>query len=274
MKAWCNGELIDSDSPAVSVLDHGLTVGDGVFETMKAMSGKPFALTRHIKRLQRSARGLGIREPHAGVVADAVSAAVAANRTEDLAYARIRVTYTSGPGPLGSERGAGPETLVVTVQLGQPWPETTEVIVSPWPRNERSPLAGLKTTSYAENAVALTWAKDRGFSEALLINLAGDLCEGTGSNVFVVVDGQLFTPSLESGCLDGITRQLLVEWSRARETTLPADVLQTAQEVFITSSTRDVHPVVAVGDRRLEVGPVTTQMRALFAERSTADLDP
>jgi len=160
------------------------------------------------------------------------------------------------------------------VQSGHPWPDTTEVAVAPWPRNERSPLAGLKTTSYAENAIALAWAKDRGFSEALLINLVGDLCEGTGSNVFVVIDGEVSTPSLDSGCLDGITRRLLIEWSGAREQTLPADVLATAQEVFITSSTRDVHPVVAVGDRRLPAGPVTAQLRALFAERSAADLDP
>lgn len=274
MKAWCNGQLIDSAAAAVSVLDHGLTVGDGVFETMKVAAGQPFALSRHIRRLQRSARGLGIPEPHGDTVRSAVMQVLAANHDVDVTHARVRVTYTSGPGPLGSDRGPGPETLVVTVQPGSPWPDTTTVAVAPWPRNERSPLAGLKTTSYAENAIALAWAKSRGFSEALLVNLAGDLCEGTGSNVFVVVAGRVLTPGLDSGCLDGITRRLLIEWSDAREERLPASVLQSAEEVFITSSTRDVHPVVAVGERTLPVGPMTTRLRDVFAERCAADLDP
>ena len=144
----------------------------------------------------------------------------------------------------------------------------------PWPRNELSPLAGLKTTSYAENAVALAWAKERGHSEAVLGNLAGDLCEGTGSNIFVVIDGEVLTPTLESGCLAGITRQLVIDWGDVTERDLPLQILETADEVFLTSSTRDVHPVVAVGERQLPSGPVTARLRELFAVRSAADVDP
>ncbi len=105
-------------------------------------------------------------------------------------------------------------------------------------------------------------------------NLAGDLCEGTGSNVFVVIDDEIITPTLESGCLNGITRQLVLEWTGAAEKDLPVQILDTADEVFITSSTRDVHPVVAVGDRTLAAGPVTQRVSAVFAERSAADIDP
>jgi branched-chain amino acid aminotransferase len=274
MKAWCNGAIVAADSPQISILDHGFTVGDGVFETLKAIKGHPFALSRHLARLQRSAAGLGLPVPDPGVVREAVHAALAANNPADTHEARIRITYTSGPGVLGSDRGPGPVTLSVAVQPGGPWPPTTTVAVAPWPRNERSPLVGLKTTSYGENAVALAWAKAAGHSEALLANLAGDLCEGTGSNVFVGVGGRLLTPPLSAGCLAGTVRGLVLEWCGAAEERLPLTVLAEADEVFITSSTREVHPVVAIGERNLAVGPLTRSARATFAERAAAGLDP
>lgn len=275
MKAWFNGEIVDAELPAVSLFDHGLTVGDGVFETMRTTADREaFALTRHIERLRRSAAGLGLTPPDPDDVALAVRSALGANPHADLSHGRVRVTVTSGPGPLGSDRGPGPHTLIVTVQSGGPWPPTAAIGVPPWARNERSPLAGLKTTSYAENAVLMAWAKERGFSEAVVGNLAGDLCEGTGSNVFVVIEGQTFTPSLDSGCLNGITRQLVLEWTDAQERDLPLQILETADEVFLTSSTRDVHPVDRVDSRTLPVGPVTTRIQAAFAERSHEDPDP
>lgn len=271
MNMWCNGALLPVDAPAVSVLDHGFTVGDGVFETLTVDAGRPYALTRHITRLRRSAQGLGLEPPDAQQVADAVAAVLAAN---EVGPARLRITYTSGPGALGSDRGPGPATLAVVVQPSTPWPPTTTVALAPWPRNERSPLAGLKTTSYGENAVALAWAKRRGHSEALLANLAGELCEGTGSNVFVVVDGEVLTPPLSSGCLAGVTRELVLQWWDATERSLPAEILDTADEVFITSSTRGVHPVVAVGERELPAGPVTAAVRERFRAAMAANPDP
>lgn len=274
MKAWCNGEIVTADSGRISILDHGFTVGDGVFETLKAVKGHPFALSRHLARLQRSAAGLGLPIPDVHVVRDAVQAALAANTPADTHSARIRITYTSGPGALGSDRGPGPVTLAVALQPGGSWPPTTTVAVAPWPRNERSPLVGLKTTSYAENAVALAWAKAAGHSEALLGNLAGDLCEGTGSNVFVGIGGRLLTPALTSGCLAGTVRGLVLEWCGAEEERTALQALDDADEVFITSSTREIHPVVAIGDRPLEVGPLTRAAQATFAERAAADLDP
>lgn len=274
MHAWVNGSLVPDTSPTLSVLDHGFTVGDGVFETLKTVAGRPFALTRHLQRLARSAAGLGLPEPDLDQVARAVHQTIAGNDAADVASARLRITYSSGPGPLGSDRAGGPGTLAVVIRPAAPWPATTTVALAPWPRNERSPLSGLKTTSYAENAVTLAWAKQRGHSEALLANLAGNLCEGTGSNVFVVVAGELLTPSLASGCLAGITRALVLEWAGARETDIPVEVLEHAEEVFITSSTRDVHPVVAIGERAVAVGPVTTAARAAFAAAAANQIDP
>ena len=120
----------------------------------------------------------------------------------------------------------------------------------PWPRNERGALAGLKTTSYAENVVALAEAKRRGATEAVFANLAGHLCEGTGSNVFYVVDGELRTPTLASGCLAGVTRGLVLEWFGGREVDEPIEVLAEASEIFLASTTRDVQGVDAVGRPR------------------------
>ena len=108
-----------------------------------------------------------------------------------LPLGRVRITYTGGPAPLGSGRGDAPPTLIVVADTMRPWPESTAVATVEWPRNERGALAGLKTTSYAENVVALADAQARGASEAIFANLAGHLCEGTGSNVFYVVDGEL-----------------------------------------------------------------------------------
>ena len=104
-----------------------------------------------------------------------------------------------------------PSLIVSTSPLAE-WPAVADVAVVPWVRNERSATAGLKTTSYAENVVALRYAHERNASEAILANTVGELCEGTGSNVFVGVGGKLVTPPLESGCLAGITRELVIEW--------------------------------------------------------------
>jgi branched-chain amino acid aminotransferase len=150
------------------------------------------------------------------------------------------------------------------------------VITVPWTRNERGALTGLKTTSYAENVVALARAHEHGASEALFGNTAGRLCEGTGSNVFVVLDGEIHTPPLASGCLAGITRALTIEWTGAKETDLPMDVLARADEIFLTSTLRDVQAVHRVDDRELHgvPGPVTAKAMRIFDERSGHDLDP
>lgn len=272
MWSWINGRVGPVADSAVNVTDHGLTVGDGVFETLKTQAGVPFALTRHLRRLNRSAAGLGLAPPDEQLVRGAVAELM---ELEPFALGVLRITYTSGPGPLGSDRGTHGTTLACVSMPGKPWPATTQVATSAWPRNERSPLVGLKTISYAENAVALGQARAAGFSEAILGNLAGSLCEGTGSNVFVVVDGRVITPPLSDGCLAGITRELVVQWCDVQESTLPLSALHTADEVFITSSTRDVHPVDRVDERVLVApGPVTRQIAERFRQLSSADPDP
>ncbi|KQX89737.1 MULTISPECIES: aminotransferase class IV [Streptomyces] len=273
MRIWVNGRLREADDARVSVLDHGLTVGDGVFETVKVSGGRPFALTRHLDRLTRSARGLGLPDPDLDEVRRASAAVIEAN---PMPLGRLRMTYTGGLSPLGSDRGDAGPSLVVAQSAAERRPDSTAVITVPWTRNERSALAGLKTTSYAENVVALARAHEHGASEALFPNTVGQLCEGTGSNVFVVLDGRIHTPPVTSGCLAGITRALAVEWTGAQETDLPLDVLDRAEEIFLTSTLRDVQAVHRVDGRNLPgaPGPVTAKAMRVFDERAGDDVDP
>ena len=273
MKIWLDGGLRDIEAAGVSVLDHGLTVGDGVFETVKAVHGNPFALTRHLDRLTASAHGLGLPDPDLDEVRRACAAVLDAN---PAALGRLRITYTGGHGPLGSDRGDHGTTLVVALGATGRRPDSTAVVTVPWVRNERGAVTGLKTTSYAENVVALARAHRHGASEALFGNTVGRLCEGTGSNVFVVLDGEIHTPPLASGCLAGITRALALEWTGAKETDLPLDVLERADEVFLTSTLRDIQAVHRVDGRELPgaPGPVTAKAMRIFDERAGQDLDP
>jgi branched-chain amino acid aminotransferase len=279
VRVWVNGRL-RGDEPSLSALDHGLTVGDGAFETLKIVDGEPFAMTRHAQRLDRSLMGLGLPAADQDRIADGVAAVLGGG--EPISFGRLRYTVTAGVGPLGSDRTATDAsglTYVVTAGEQARPPESGAVVVVPWTRNERSATAGLKTTSYADNVIALAYAKQRGGSEAIFGNTRGELCEGTGSNVFVVLDGTIVTPAADSGALEGITRALAIEWCRedgltVEERALPLEILGTADEVFITSSTRDVLAIHAVDDREVPVGAVTARAVKIFAERSAEDRDP
>ena len=269
---WVNGGIVAAGAAAVSPVDHAVIVGDGVFETLKVVNGTPFALTRHLGRLKRSASGLGLPEPDDALV----RTAVAETLTADPEAGRLRITWSSGPGPLGSDRGGGPGTLLVASSPGTVWPETVQVQLCEWTRNERGALTGLKTTSYAENVRALEAAHRRGASEALLANTQGRLCEGTGTNVFLVVDGVLVTPPLSSGCLAGITRELVLELTEVVERDVDPGELAVASEAFLTSSTREVGAISAVDDTVLPEapGPVTAGLVAAFAALVATSPDP
>jgi branched-chain amino acid aminotransferase len=273
MQAWMNGSMLSvAGAAALSVVDHGFTVGDGVFEAIKVVDGVPFALTRHLDRLGRSARALGLPAVDHQEVRSGIKAVLAA---EPMPLGRVRVTYTAGPAPLGSGRGGGTPTLVVVAAPMGVWPATTAILTVPWSRNERGALAGLKTTSYAENVVALAAATEQGATEAIFANTVGDLCEGTGSNIFYVVGGELRTPTLASGCLAGVTRALVLEWCDVREVDEPISVAEAADEVFLASTTRDVQGVHRWNDRELPApGPITQQVADTWMRKAGDSLDP
>jgi len=266
--------LHERDDAVVSAFDHGMTVGDGVFETLKVVEGVPLALNRHLDRLARSCAVLGLQQPDAEGIRAAIGDVIA-SELEAARLGRLRVTCTGGVGPLASDRTPGAGTTIVAINPMQPWPAATSAVVVPWVRNERSAVVGAKTTSYAENVVALAWAHERGFSEGLFLNSIERVCEGTGTNVFAVLDGQVRTPPLTSGCLAGITRELLLEWNMAVEADLTLEDLENADEVFVTSSTRDVHPVTRLGDREWsEPGAIAREVSAQFVRRIVQDIDP
>jgi branched-chain amino acid aminotransferase len=279
---WINNELVPIVDAKVSVLDHGFTVADGVFETLLVTDGKVFALDRHLTRLARSASGLGIAMPDVAAITNGVSQVLTTNPKVD--FGRLRITITSGSGPLGSDRTATAPTLVISLAEQAAWPATTKVLLVPWSRNER-----LKTTSYAENVYALDAAKAQGFSEAIFCDTSGRLCEGTGSNIFLVKDDQIFTPSEASGLLRGITRDLVIEWATESgfvivERDVDPMELWDADEVFITSSTRDIHPVAELAkldkagnvvDRRTLVpGLVTEKLGNIFMTQRVERFNP
>jgi branched-chain amino acid aminotransferase len=278
VRVWVDGRLHDPREAALAAVDHGVTVGDGAFETAKIVDGKAFALTRHARRLDRSLAGLGLPAARHDLLAAGIEAVLSAK--ERIAFGRLRYTVTAGPAPLGSDRETTPVLTHIVSAVDQPRPPRSVAVATvPWTRNERSATVGLKTTSYADNVVALAYAKARGAQEAVFGNTRDELCEGTGSNVFVVLDGVVVSPPVGSGLLEGITRDLVLQWCRddgmrVEERPLPLGVLRTADEVFITSSTRDVMPVHAVDGRSMHPGTVTARAAKVFAERSTEDLDP
>ena len=277
---WHNGRLVPAADVRISPFDQGLTIGLGAFETLVAFEGAPFAFSRHWNRLAHSCAGLGLPLPDRDGVAAALRAVAMANGHPN---GRLRITVTPGPGPLGSDRAADPHPTCLIASAPRPvWPATARVITLDWPRNERSPLAGLKSTSYAENSLALARARGRHADEAIFANTRGDLCEGTGSNVFLVDAGGLVTPPLADGCLAGVTRALVIEHARAlglpvREQSVPLTALAGASEAFLTSTTRDLQPIAAVDAHPLPTapGPVTTRLLAAWREmKERGAMDP
>lgn len=295
VRVWVNGKRVDGE-PAIAALDHGLTVGDGVFETAKVIDNQVFALTRHHDRMDRSLRGLGLASLDRGWVEEGFAAVLDG---EPIEHGRLRYTVTAGTGPLGSDRFDGDMTYIVSAGPVPTAPSSTAVAVVPWVRNERAATVGLKTTSYAENVVALAAAQAQGATEAIFANTAGVLCEGTGSNIFLVVDGVVLTPSLGCGPLAGITRALTIEWLteaglQVTEDEIPLSLLAEADEAWITSSVRDIQPVnairvvsgvetlaghvdgAAIAERTFSDAPgrVTAQAQEIFAQGRAANFNP
>jgi branched-chain amino acid aminotransferase len=269
---WLNGRLLRGpERGTVDVIDHGLVVGDGVFEALKIVPAGPFAVRRHLDRLSRSAAAMGLPAPDHDQIRAAIDAVV---EGRDYDHGKLRITYTAGVGPLGSQAAYGSPTLVVIAEPMRLPPATTAIVTAPWTRNERGALAGVKSTSYAENVRALAYAVDRGAGEAIFPNTVGHLCEGTGTNVFCVFGDRVVTPPLSAGPLAGITRELLLEWCDVEQADLTLDQARAAGEVFITSSLRDLQRVVRWDDRAYADHRVTERLAATFAERSGADLDP
>jgi branched-chain amino acid aminotransferase len=264
VKIWLNGALAEEGEACIRPADHGFLVGDGVFETLRWYDGRPFALDRHLSRLEEGCRTMRIVMPAHAELDRAAHAVMEANGLTD---ARMRISVTSGPGPPGLVRGDGPPTVLAVALPLSPWPPTASAVTSSLRRDERSPLVAVKTVSLAESVMALAEARAAGADEALVLNSRGDLCEASTANVFLVHDGIAATPPPEAGCLAGITREHVLQLG-AVERSLSAGDVVTAEEAFLTSSTREVQPLVAVDGRPVgdgKPGPVTTRLAQAYS---------
>ena len=260
---WIGGEVLDAQLATVAATDHGLLLGDGCFETIAVHDRRPRMLGRHLRRLDTALRRLAISgTPSEDELRGAIDALIDARGTDE---ARIRVTITAGPGESPRHRGPSPLCIVSIGALAAP-PASARLTLTHWVRNERSPLMGIKSTSWSENAIILRQATGAGYDNALLADSTGRLSECTTASIFLVIDGAVLTPPLDTGCLPGISREVLLEAGATTEADLrPAD-LDRADEVFITSAVSGVVPVSAVDHRVFPVdGPLTRTAAAVVA---------
>ncbi len=235
---WLNGNWEASIAIGTT---HEVLTGQGVFETILVRDQVPEFLNLHLARLDNSCNILGLRSPEVNVIHAGIEQLIAIHQTK---LGRLRITFFGG---------VFKPILLASIVDVDPWPMSARVIISPWTRNEKSSITGAKTVSYAENAVALKWAKDRGYAETLLFNNAGHLAEAATSNIVIVVDDKVLTPALSSGCLPGITRAVLLELGVVNEADIDADLLDRASSAALLSSTRGVQTIAVLGERELDV---------------------
>jgi branched-chain amino acid aminotransferase len=256
-----NGRLRPADEALVDAHDGLVTCGRGIFETIAAYRGNPFRAAGHLERLRRGAAVLGLAVPDEVTLLAAMHTAIEANGLLDAAKARLRLTLSS------PENGSASWWIEATPP--PPHPATARVITGPFFRNERSPLAGLKTINYGDNVVALRLAREAGADEALFANTRDELCEGTWSNIFVQIDGTWRTPPLSSGCLPGITRRAVIGLFEEHglpliETTLSYAELDRVESAFLTSSLREIQPVAEIDGRELENAAETIVLQSAY----------
>ena len=275
---WLNGRMVEPGGPHLRADDHGVIVGDGVFETLlvvrRGQGAAAFAVRRHLERLRRSARVLRFECPYGD---DELRAAVSQCLHAAPEAGIVRITATSGGGPLGSGRsGARGSAIVIAGNRPPDYPPGTAVATMPFTRNERGAMAGVKTTSYAENVLALDMAREQGASEAIFADTRGRVSEGTGSNIFWSDGERLHTPPLDTGCLAGVTRELIMERVDVVETHLSVEDLRLVPEAFLASSTRSVQSISRIDDSDLPVvdGDLTAAAASAMAELMANDIDP
>jgi branched-chain amino acid aminotransferase len=278
--ASIDGAVVPGEAARVSVFDNGFTFGDSVYETLRTYGGRPFALDRHLRRLRRSASRIAVDVPLGDDVLRGRLDALLAAAANPESYVRLIVTRGVGDVSYRFDRIHGPTVVMIAKPFEAP-PEGAysggiAASLSSVRRNHRTALdPAIKSCNLLNNVLAVREAQGRGASEALMLNLEGDLAEGASSNVFLVRDGVVRTPSLDSGILPGITREIVLELLpslgiEGREERLRADDLLGADEVFVTSSLREALPVRSVDGRLVgdgRPGPVTRRILAGFRDR-------
>jgi branched-chain amino acid aminotransferase len=276
-KVYIGGKLFEKADAKISVFDHGLLYGDGVFEGIRAYSGRVFRLPAHIDRLYDSARSIQLTIPMSKAsMAEAVVSTLQANSLVD-AYIRLIVTRGAGSLGLDPRKTTDPQVIVITDSISLYPPELYQhglkIITAGTMRNHPSALnPRIKSLNYLNSILAKIEGTNAGCLEALMLNHKGEVSECTGDNIFVVRKGELHTPSIDAGILEGITREAVIELARAAgykvvERTMDRHDIYTADECFLTGTAAEVIPVVELDGRLIgdgKPGPVTNDLYKRF----------
>ena len=279
LKVYISGHLYEKDDAKISVYDHGLLYGDGVFEGMRSYGGKVFRLTEHLDRLWNSAKAICLEVPLSKeALARAVQETLRANAIED-GYIRLVVTRGAGTLGLDPNRCSNPQVIIITdfitLYPQEYYENGLEIITASTIRNHTAALSPrIKSLNYLNNILAKIEGLQAGCVEALMLNHKGEVAECTGDNIFIVVKGDLLTPPNDAGILEGITRHAVLELARAgglvvREIPLSRHDVYVADECFLTGSAAEVVPVVKVDNRKIgtgKPGPVTIDLTRQFHE--------
>jgi len=276
-KVWINGKLFDKQDAKISVYDHGLLYGDGVFEGLRSYGGKVFRLEQHLTRLWNSAKAILLEIP---MTREAMAKAINETlKVNGLADGYIRLIVTRGAGTLGLDpnRTADPQVIVITdlikVYPDELYREGLEIITASTMRNHPAALSPrIKSLNYLNNILAKIEGLQAGCMEALMLNHKGEVAECTADNIFIVRDGVLFTPPTDAGALEGITREAVIELARqagleVREVSMTKHDVYIADECFLTGTAVEVIAVVKVDSRKIgsgAPGPITRDLKERF----------
>jgi len=283
LKIWISGQLYDKENAKISVYDHGLLYGDGVFEGMRSYSGKVFRLEQHLDRLWKSAKAIWLEIPITReATGKAVNDTLAANGIKD-GYIRLVVTRGSGALGLDPNKCSNPQIIVITDHITlypkEFYDNGLTIITASTVRNHPAALSPrIKSLNYLNNIMAKIEGLQAGCVEALMLNAQGEVAECTGDNIFIVRQGVLMTPPIDAGILEGITREAVIEL--ATEMKIPVQQIPfvrhdifIADECFLTGSAAEVIPVVKLDSRVIgsgQPGPLTKRLTERFHQLTRA----
>jgi branched-chain amino acid aminotransferase len=276
-KIYINGKLYDKADAKVSVYDHGLLYGDGVFEGIRVYNGKVFRLREHVDRLYESARHIQLEIPISREkMAEAINSTVLANGRQD-GYIRALVTRGAGTLGLDPRKTSDPQVIIIVEDIAlyprELYDRGLDIITAGTIRNHPDALnPRIKSLNYLNNIIAKMEAIHAGCLEALMLNHKGEVSECTGDNIFIINRGTLKTPPLDAGILEGVTRNAVLELARAaqipaQEVALTRHDIYTADECFLSGTAAEVIPVVKCDGRLIgngQPGPLTKQLRERF----------
>lgn len=285
MLVYVNGHFVPKEAATVSVFDHGFLYGDGIYETLRAYNGKLFLLSKHLGRLKHSAEAISLRLPLSlDKIGEALCETLNVNK---LTEAYVRIHLSRGPGEIGLDPAlCHAPTMIIVTQPFKDYPTAfyeNGVAVAVVTTRRNHPLAispVIKSTNFLNNILAKIESLKSGAYEGIMLNWEGYVAEGTISNIFTVKHGVLYTPHLDTGILEGVTRDLVLHLARkdripAKETKLKPQDLEGADECFITNTTVEILPVSRVDGNVIgngKPGLVTTALREAYKREVARDV--